>query len=352
MTRHWLITAAVVAAAIVVPAGAAQASVTVSLSGNTITAIGTSGRDEVFPSGNLVSDNAGATPGPGCTQYASFGGPPDPNTVECPGGTNILVRVGDGDDAVQIYEGQVEVDGGPGNDFLTGSNKADTINGGDGNDKIEARGGNDSLSGGAGDDEVNGGSESDTLDGGPGRDLLEGDCTGCFGPGNDTINSRDGEADSVSCWLGADVVTADELDVIEGGGQCESVDVASGGGGGGGGGGPELGLAAKARSKISKLVSRAGFAFRISVSEPCDALVRLRVAKGEARRRGLGRRAVTLGSDTATIPEAGVYAATLPVKRKFRAKLRGLAVLRTTLVFGCASASGVNAVSKGVTFRR
>ena len=350
MTRHWLIIAAVVAAAIVVPAGAAQASVNVSMSGGTITATGTSGRDEVFAGGNLVTDNAGATPGPGCTQYVSpFGGPPDPNTVECPGGTNIVVRVGDGDDAVQIMDSQVDVDGGPGNDFLTGSSKADTINGGDGNDKIEARDGNDSLSGGAGDDEVNGGSSSDTLDGGPGRDLLEGDCTGCTGPGNDTINSRDGEVDTVSCWFGADIVTADELDVIEGNGQCESVDVASGGGGGGG---PELGLAAKARSKISKLVSRAGFAFRISVSEPCDALVRLRVAAGEARRRGLGRRAVTLGSDTATIPEAGVYAATLPVKRKFRAKLRGLAVLRTTLVFGCASASGVEAVSKRVTFRR
>jgi Ca2+-binding RTX toxin-like protein len=339
------------AATLVVPAGAAQASVTVSLSGSTITAIGTSGRDEVFAGGNLVTDNAGATPGPGCTQYVSpFGGGPDPNTVECAGGTNIVVMVGDGDDAVQIMDSQVAVDGGPGNDFLTGSSKADTINGGDGADKIEARDGNDSLSGGAGDDEVNGGSSSDTLDGGPGRDLLEGDCTGCFGPGNDTIDSRDGEADSVSCWLGADIVTADRLDVIEGDGQCESVDIASGGGNGGGG--PELGLAAKARSTISKLLSRAGFGFRISVSEPCDALVRLRVAAGEARRRGLGRGAVTLGSDAATIPEAGAYAATLTVKRKFRAKLRGLAVLRTTLVFGCASTSGVEAVSKKVTFRR
>jgi hypothetical protein len=75
------------------------------------------------------------------------------------------------------------------------------------------------------------------------------------------------------------------------------------------------------------------------------------VAKGEARKRGLGRRAVTLGSDSATIPEAGTYAATLPVKKKFRAKLRKLELLRTTLVFGCASESGVEAVSRQVTFR-
>ena len=75
------------------------------------------------------------------------------------------------------------------------------------------------------------------------------------------------------------------------------------------------------------------------------------MAKAEARKRGLGRRAVILGSDTAAIPEAGVYAATLPIKKKFRAEVRELAVLRTTLVFACASASGVEVVSKRVTFR-
>jgi hypothetical protein len=354
---RWLIGLAAAAATILVPA-AAQASVA-SKSGNTVTVAAGAGEANnmevrVGMGGVSVTDAAGVTAGPGCEPYTF-----DPSRIDCPGGTpDVVVTLADGNDQLRFYPdgvgfvGSVNVDAGSGDDGLTLSAARETANGGDGNDRIEAQSGDDNLSGGAGDDVVNGGSDSDTIDGGSGRDRLEGDCTGCFGPGNDTINARDGEVDTVSCYFGTDVVTADANDVVEGDGACESVDRGPAGspGGGGGGGTLDLGLRVKSKGKLSKLTSRAGFAFRLSVSAPCDALVQLKVAASAARKLKLGRRAVTLGSDSATIPEAGVYAATLPAKRKFRSKLRRLDRVPTTLVFACASASEVQVVRRKVTF--
>jgi hypothetical protein len=300
--------------------------------------------------GVSVTDGAGVTAGAGCEPYMF-----DPARIDCPGGTpDLVVVLGDGNDRLVFYPdgvgfvGSVSIDGGPGDDTLTSSAARETVNGGDGNDRIEAQSGDDNLSGGPGDDVVNGGSDSDTIDGGSGRDRLEGDCAGCLGDGNDTINARDGEVDTVSCSFGTDVVTADADDVVEGDGQCESVDRA--GGGGGGGGALDLALRAKSTGKISKL-TRSGFAFRLSVSAPCEAIVKITVAAREARALKLGRRAVTLAADTATIPEAGLYAAKLPAKKKYRSKLRQLDRVRTTLSFACVSDSDVQVVKRKVTFK-
>jgi hypothetical protein len=48
---------------------------------------------------------------------------------------------------------------------------------------------------------------------GPGKDKLNG------GPGNDTITSKDGIAESVNCGSGRDKVKADKKDKLKG---CES----------------------------------------------------------------------------------------------------------------------------------
>lgn len=53
------------------------------------------------------------------------------------------------------------------------------------------------------------------IDGGPGNDVLSG------GPQDDTINSVDGYADRVTCGAGNDTVTADTLDQV--GDSCENV---------------------------------------------------------------------------------------------------------------------------------
>ena len=51
----------------------------------------------------------------------------------------------------------VSIDGGAGNDTITGSSLSDSIQGGMGKDTLNGLGGNDSLSGGAGSDVLNGG---------------------------------------------------------------------------------------------------------------------------------------------------------------------------------------------------
>ena len=129
----------------------------------------------------------------------------------------------DGPEHLEAYQvlSSVRISGGGGDDELVGSGGADTIDGGAGNDFIDA---------GFGDD---------TITGGPGRDTIYADRRGgdcgplwCTEPyGNDTVDVRDGEADSVDCGFGHDVVYADAIDTIAP--NCETV-IRSGAGSGSG----------------------------------------------------------------------------------------------------------------------
>ncbi len=123
----------------------------------------------------------------------------------------------DGPDRVEIYApsdlGSSTVNGLGGDDVLLASNGSQTIDGGAGNDQIE---------GGFGDD---------VLTGGPGRDTINGDFTGsqcgvlqsCTLPhGNDVINARDGEIDSIDCGVGNDRAIVDTADVVNS--NCETVE--------------------------------------------------------------------------------------------------------------------------------
>ncbi len=104
-----------------------------------------------------------------------------------------------------------------------------TIRGAGGNDTLRGSDGAETLDGGPGNDDVDGGMGDDTITGGPGRDSIAGDRRGgdcgpvwCKLPfGNDTIDARDGEVDSVSCGFGEDTVYADAIDVISG--DCEHI---------------------------------------------------------------------------------------------------------------------------------
>ena len=80
--------------------------------------------------------------------------------------------------------GQV-INGGNGNDTLTGTTGDDTINGGNGNDMINALDGM-TPDGGNGNDTINGGNGNDTLSGGEGDDIIIG------GNGNDTLDGGSG----------------------------------------------------------------------------------------------------------------------------------------------------------------
>ena len=132
----------------------------------------------------------------------------------------------------------------------------------------------DHLDGGAGNDNVDGGFGDDVLIGGPGRDTISGDLAGgdcgplwCKYPfGNDTIEARDGEVDSITCGAGTDTVNADAQDIIAP--DCENVvrGGAAAGSHSGGGAGAKAGAAKvtlKGRTRLAKAL-RKGFTVRVS----------------------------------------------------------------------------------------
>ena len=105
--------------------------------------------------------------------------------------TTIRILGGAGDDTITInIPGNTRIktvlNGGAGNDTITGSDGHDTILGGSGTDTLIGRRGNDTLRGGTGDDSLVGGLGNDTLQGDAGRDTLRG------GAGQNTL---DGGAD-------------------------------------------------------------------------------------------------------------------------------------------------------------
>jgi Ca2+-binding RTX toxin-like protein len=147
-------------------------------------------------------------------------------------------RPGENDNVVSVERFKVYVGG-----TFVGTDTADTfeiepgqlrtpatVNGRGGNDRLIGDDDVETIDGGPGDDYVEGGFDNDTLIGGPGRDTVMGDETGAFcnywtwcrSPfGNDTIDVRDGELDTVDCGIGADAVKADPADVLT---NCETVD--------------------------------------------------------------------------------------------------------------------------------
>jgi hypothetical protein len=139
---------------------------------------------------------------------------------------------GEGDD-VRDLERVSSVSGGSytgtdaGEELLVGNEPA-TVDGRGGDDRIISSYSADTLRGGAGDDEIRGYGGDDRIEGGPGADTLAGDTVGqtcnaltcSIYSGNDTIDARDGERDSIDCGLGTDRLVADPVDVHT---NCEDV---------------------------------------------------------------------------------------------------------------------------------
>ena len=126
----------------------------------------------------------------------------DEHTVSCGSGGPVQTDVGDLDDIVDVGSGGSVVQGGPGDDRITG---APSAAGGPGNDTLSAPAGlgvsqlsgdegDDALAGADGVDTLVGGDGSDTLSAGAGDDLLTGD-------GGATI-----AADAIDGGAGTDVV--------------------------------------------------------------------------------------------------------------------------------------------------
>jgi hypothetical protein len=157
-----------------------------------------------------------------------------PLTVTLSGGADDG-RPGEGDDVRNVENlkgfssGRFVGTDGPDSIEVVQSTAASDLSGLGGDDSLNASDGNDRLDGGAGADALDGGFGDDTIVGGPGPDSITGDTPQgecgiyyCKLPsGNDTIDARDGERDSVTCGVGADSVTADAVDTVAP--DCETV---------------------------------------------------------------------------------------------------------------------------------
>ena len=118
----------------------------------------------------------------------------------------------DGDDLLYaLGRGEIDADGGWGNDILITGSGDDELNGSWGDDLIDAGAGNDQVEGGWGDDHLFGGSGRDDIDGGWGDDILNGgsgDDRLDGGWGADTLNAGSGDNELRGGW-GADVFEFD-----------------------------------------------------------------------------------------------------------------------------------------------
>lgn len=92
------------------------------------------------------------------------------------------------------------LDGGNGNDKITGTNYSDTLKGGNGNDSIEGGSGNDIVYGGNDKDFIRGGGGNDTIYGDNGDDIIDGQS------GDDVIYGGNGD-DNITGGMGNDTIT-------------------------------------------------------------------------------------------------------------------------------------------------
>jgi Ca2+-binding RTX toxin-like protein len=104
---------------------------------------------------------------------------PAPFSIDIGTSENLVLNANGGDDSFSATGNlaaliKITVDGGTGNDNLTGSNGVDTLLGGDGNDFVDGNQGNDVALLGAGDDSFqwDPGDGSDTIEGQDGTDTM------------------------------------------------------------------------------------------------------------------------------------------------------------------------------------
>jgi Ca2+-binding RTX toxin-like protein len=105
---------------------------------------------------------------------------------------SIVVNLGAGadrfiiDDTDNVTAQPRTINGGQGDDMLSGGRLNDVINGGPGADTLSGRQGNDTINGNDGEDLISGGPGNDLADGGNDNDFVQGDA------GNDTLHGSAG----------------------------------------------------------------------------------------------------------------------------------------------------------------
>jgi len=183
------------------------------INANNVTVEALGGNDTVIDNGENNTINLGD----GSDEYNGTNG--DGATVEGGAGNDELTGTpgddelsgGLGDDTLIGGAGDDTLVGGAGADALSGSAGVDNLSGETGNDSIDGGDGNDTIEGGAGDDSLIGGGNDDSISGGTGNDNLAGSA------GEDHIYGEVGE-DTISGGEGDDIIAGgDGTDVLEGG---------------------------------------------------------------------------------------------------------------------------------------
>ncbi|MEP4194788.1 MAG: sulfatase-like hydrolase/transferase [Aliishimia sp.] len=125
-------------------------------------------------------------------------------------GDDVLAGDG-GNDQLLGGQGNDTLGGGDGDDLLQGGNDDDILFGSNGEDRLNGQNGNDILFGGEGDDSLLGGNGDDLLRGNLNDDTLDG------GVGNDNLRGGDGD-DTLIAGLGNDALFGEEgADALHGG---------------------------------------------------------------------------------------------------------------------------------------
>lgn len=210
-----------------------------------------------------------------------------------------------------------------------------TLLGNGGNDKLTAGDYQDTLDGGAGNDVINGGFGNDVLTGGPGQDTILADATSascgwysytCKIPfGNDVVNARDGEADTIDCGVGEDRAVVDAIDVVA---NCEAVDKAGATGGPGApAGNDKPGPKVTAKQKGTKL----------NLTVPCAGACKVKAT--------LTYKKKTLGKASKTLLKAGDAKLTVKFKKQKKA-------VKATLKVTVEGADGTTSTTKTVKLKR
>jgi Ca2+-binding RTX toxin-like protein len=257
--------------------------------------------------------------------------------------TSGTVVLSDADDIVEMW---ANIDQG-----------ASTIKTNGGNDKVTGGNHDETIDGGVGDDNLEGGYGNDTIVGGPGRDKIYADMSrsdcgvlqSCSDPyGNDTIDVRDGEADTVSCGIGTDKVLADAADTVAA--DCETVERSGAAGPGTttpggpkpGGGGAEAGGKNGGLTLAIGAVSRSAALTRgIPVTVTVAGAGRLAATAREGKR--------TVASGSAKAKKAGKVALRLKLGQQGRRALRRHGRHRIAVRVTFTPAGGGKAVSASRT---
>jgi Ca2+-binding RTX toxin-like protein len=197
----------------------------------------------------------------------------------------------------------------------------------------------DVVTGGAGNDTLTAGFGNDTITGGPGKDIVNADRPGrcnelhCDLPGgalgDDTIDVRDGEVDTVGCGIGNDKVVADAGDSVAP--DCEVVERGTGPGPGG-----ELTVKA-ARTSLRKL-ARSGLAVSVACPAACTLRAKLAVPKASARKLRLKGR--TLATARKSLAAAGTAKLRAKPARKLAKRIRRQKKLAITVTVTAKAPDG------------